>query len=64
MAATQLKRHLDLLYEELRLARENGLVRDPRYMADLGDELEDTLHAYTVARVVEIASERGLVRHG
>jgi len=56
--ATDVKRHLDLLHEERRLAIEIGLAADGAYMADLDEEIAACKAAYVGAAVTEIASIR------
>jgi hypothetical protein len=53
-----LQAHLQLLEAERRIALSGALADDVEYMADLVDELDETLAAYTVAAVVELALDR------
>jgi hypothetical protein len=56
--ATDVKHHLDLLYEERVLAIEIGLAADGAYMADLDEEIAAYRSAFVGAAVTEIASMR------
>jgi hypothetical protein len=57
---TDYRRHLQLLAEEREVARATGLLDDPRYAADLADEIAETRSAYIGAAVTEIASLRAV----
>ena len=56
--ATDIKNHLDLLQQEKVLALDTALRDDPRYMADLDEEILATRHAYVGSAVMEIAQLR------
>ena len=56
--ATDIKNHLDLLQHEKVLALDTALRDDPRYMADLDEEILATRHAYVGSAVMEIAQLR------
>jgi hypothetical protein len=56
--ATDIKQHLDLLQHEKVLALDTALRNDPRYMADLEQEILATRHAYVGSAVMEIAQLR------
>jgi hypothetical protein len=56
--ATDIKNHLDLLQHERVLALGTALRDDPRYMADLDEEILATRHAYVGSAVLEIAQLR------
>ena len=56
--ATDIKQHLDLLEHEKVLALDTALRHDPRYMADLEEEILATRHAYVGSAVMEIAQLR------
>lgn len=56
--ATDIKQHLDLLQHEKVLALDTVLRDDPRYMADLEEEILATRQAYVGSAVVEIAQLR------
>jgi hypothetical protein len=56
--ATDIKQHLDLLEHERVLALDTALRDDPRYMADLDEEILATRHAYVGSAVMEIAELR------
>ena len=56
--ASDIKQHLDLLQHERVLALETGLRNDPRYMADLDEEIVATNHAFVGSAVIEIARLR------
>jgi hypothetical protein len=56
--ATDIKQHLALLEHEKVLALDTALRNDPRYMADLEEEILATRHAYVGSAVVEIAHLR------
>ncbi|MEA2250560.1 MAG: hypothetical protein QOC78_3971 [Solirubrobacteraceae bacterium] len=56
--ATDIKQHLDLLQHERVLALDTALRYDPRYMADLDEEILATRHAYVGSAVMEIAQLR------
>jgi hypothetical protein len=56
--ATDIKNHLDLLQHERVLALGTALRDDPRYMADLEEEILATRHAYVGSAVLEIAQLR------
>jgi hypothetical protein len=59
MTAADAREHLDLLFEERRLALECGLGDDAHYMADLHDEIAVCRAAWVGAAVTEIATLRG-----
>ena len=56
--ASDIKQHLDLLQDERRLALGTSLRDDPRYMADLEEEIVATSHAFVGSAVIEIARLR------
>ena len=56
--ATDIKQHLALLEHEKVLALDTALRHDPRYMADLEEEILATRHAYVGSAVIEIAHLR------
>jgi hypothetical protein len=56
--ATDIKQHLVLLEQERVLALDTALRNDPRYMADLEEEILATRHAYVGSAVMEIAQLR------
>ena len=56
--ASDIKQHLDLLQHERVLALETSLRDDPRYMADLDEEIVATNHAFVGSAVIEIARLR------
>ena len=56
--ATDIKQHLALLQHEKVLALDTALRDDPRYMADLEEEILATRHAYVGSAVIEIAHLR------
>jgi hypothetical protein len=56
--ATDIKQHLELLQHEKVLALDTALRDDPRYMADLDEEILATQHAYVGSAVMEIAQLR------
>ena len=56
--ATDIKQHLDLLEHEKVLALDTALRHDPRYIADLEEEILATRHAYVRSAVMEIAQLR------
>jgi hypothetical protein len=56
--ATDIKQHLALLEHEKVLALDTALRHDPRYMADLEQEILATRHAYVGSAVIEIAHLR------
>src|SRR6476620_5856410 len=56
--ATDIKHHLALLEHERVLALDTALRNDPRYMADLDEEILATRHAYVGSAVIEIAHLR------
>ena len=56
--ATDIKQHLALLQHEKVLALDTALRNDPRYMADLDEEILATKHAYVGSAVMEIAQLR------
>jgi hypothetical protein len=58
LTATDVKQHLDLLYEERVLAVRIGLAADGAYMADLDEEIAAYRSAFVGAAVTEIASMR------
>jgi hypothetical protein len=58
LSATDVKQHLDLLYEERVLAIEIGLAADGAYMADLEQEIAAYRSAFVGVAVIEIASMR------
>ena len=57
-SATDIKNHLDLLQHERVLALGTALRDDPRYMADLEEEILATRHAYVGSAVLELAQLR------
>lgn len=57
-SAAALGEHLRALGAELAIARRNGLIHNPAYMADLALDLAGTEAAYVGAAVTEIASLR------
>jgi hypothetical protein len=59
MTATDVRRHLHLLFEERGLAIAAGLGNDRAYMADLADEIAATRAAWVGVAITEIASLRG-----
>lgn len=61
MTASDVRHHLLLLHEERALAREEGLLSDPAYVADLDEEIEACRHAYVGAAVTEIAVLRAAI---
>ena len=58
MSATELQVYLQELESERMAAALEGFVRDSAYMADLDDEIAETLHVYVGAVVTEIATLR------
>jgi hypothetical protein len=56
--ALDLQDHLAELQTERRLAELEGLAGDGAYMADLDDEIAETVHAFTLVAVTEIATLR------
>ena len=60
--ATDIKQHLALLEHEKVLALDTALRNDPRYMADLEEEILATRHAYVGSAVIEIAHLRAAAR--
>ena len=56
--ASDIKQHLELLQHEKVLAMDTALRNDPRYMADLDEEILATQHAYIGSAVLEIAQLR------
>jgi septum formation topological specificity factor MinE len=56
--ATDIKQRLALLQHEKVLALDTALRDDPRYMADLEQEILATRHAYVGSAVIEIAHLR------
>ena len=56
--ASDIKQHLDLLQHERVLALDTALRDDPRYMADLDEEIIATSHAFVGSAVIEIARLR------
>ena len=56
--ASDIKQHLDLLQHERELALGTALRDDPRYMADLDEEIVATNHAFVGSAVIEIARLR------
>jgi septum formation topological specificity factor MinE len=56
--ASDIKQHLELLQHEKVLAMDTALRHDPRYMADLDEEILATQHAYIGSAVLEIAQLR------
>jgi septum formation topological specificity factor MinE len=56
--ASDIKQHLELLQHEKVLAMDTALRNDPRYMADLDEEILATQHAYVGSAVLEIAQLR------
>jgi len=59
--ATDIKQHLALLQHEKVLALDTALRDDPRYMADLEEEILATRHAYVGSAVIEIAHLRAVL---
>jgi hypothetical protein len=59
--ATDIKQHLALLQHEKVLALDTALRHDPRYMADLEEEILATRHAYIGSAVIEIAHLRAAI---
>jgi hypothetical protein len=57
--AADAREHLDLLFEERRLALECGLGNDLHFMADLAEEIATCRAAWVGAAVTEIATLRG-----
>lgn len=57
--ASDFKLLLDLLEQERVVASTTALADDPRYMADLEQEILATRHAYIGSAVLEIALLRG-----
>jgi hypothetical protein len=58
LTATDVRQHLDLLYEERVLAVAIGLAADGAYMADLAQEIAAYRSALVGLAVTEIASMR------
>jgi hypothetical protein len=58
LTATDVRQHLDLLYEERVLAVSIGLAADGAYMADLEQEIAAYRSALVGLAVTEIASMR------
>jgi hypothetical protein len=58
LTATDVRQHLDLLYEERVLAVAIGLAADGAYMADLEQEIAAYRSALVGLAVTEIASMR------
>ncbi|MGZ4267937.1 MAG: hypothetical protein ACXVFN_16920 [Solirubrobacteraceae bacterium] len=56
--ASDIKHHLELLQHERVLALGTALRNDPRYMADLDEEITATNHAFVGSAVIEIARLR------
>jgi hypothetical protein len=56
LTASDVKQHLDLLYEERVLAIRIGLAADGAYMADLDEEIAAYRSAFVGVAVTEIAS--------
>lgn len=56
--ATDIKQHLDLLQHEKVLALDTALRNDPRYMADLEEEILECHTLLAIAAVTEVAVAR------
>jgi hypothetical protein len=59
VSAIEVLRYLEGLEEERALASMTPLADDPRYTADLEEEISATMHAYVGVAVTEIATLRG-----
>ncbi len=59
VSALEVLRYLEGLEEERALASMTPLADDPRYTADLEQEISATTHAYVGVAVTEIATLRG-----
>ena len=59
VSALEVLRYLDGLNEERALASMTPLADDPRYTADLDEEITATTHAFVGVAVTEIATLRG-----
>ena len=59
VTALEVLRYLEGLHEERALAAHTPLAEDPRYSADLDEEITATTHAYVGVAVTEIATLRG-----
>ena len=59
VTALEVLRYLEGLHEERALAAQTPLAEDPRYTADLEEEITATTHAYVGVAVTEIATLRG-----
>jgi hypothetical protein len=62
LSTSDLREHLRLLRTEQRLALATPLARNEPYMADLQDELDATVAAYTMLAVIHIAQLRAIWR--
>ena len=59
VSALEVLRYLEGLNEERALASMTPLADDPRYTADLEEEITATTHAFVGVAVTEIATLRG-----
>ena len=59
VSALEVLRYLEGLEEERALASMTPLADDPRYTADLEEEITATTHAYVGVAVTEMATLRG-----
>ena len=59
VSALEVLRYLEGLHEERALAAQTPLGDDPRYSADLEQEITATQHAFVGVAVTEIATLRG-----
>ena len=59
VSALEVLRYLEGLHEERALAAQTPLADDPRYTADLDEEITATQHAFVGVAVTEIATLRG-----
>ena len=59
VSALEVLRYLEGLNEERALASMTPLADDPRYSADLEEEITATTHAFVGVAVTEIATLRG-----
>ena len=59
VSALEVLRYLEGLNEERALASMTPLADDPRYSADLDEEISATTHAFVGVAVTEIATLRG-----
>jgi hypothetical protein len=59
VSALEVLRYLEGLNEERALASMTPLAEDPRYTADLDQEITATTHAFVGVAVTEIATLRG-----